>query len=695
MLHTRPEYPANQAIPHGSLLQNQSRPQLVQYSLGGQGQPRQQIMRGSPPFPMSLHSALTGGAPRPNYTQASMRPPPNMSMQNRAPTSVPSMRQINSSQQQQQHQQAQYQAHQMSQQNGLRQMQPRRNSPPNIQMSQTIGMQQQLLNQMNAQRELNSHFQQRHHIQPPSRPMMQRTHAMPMHRMGPIQNNRQQMPQQQQQPQKRVAQIGSIEISDIPLNKEPRLDNQAYVQRNLPPAEIAEIRPSNNLSPQAPKNVSAAIGSVGSDGVQSVRLGNSITLSVCSSNSATSSGQNSPSISPVQQDSLSRHNSPTLPNISNQVSSVLAVRGVTVTRASPPVNSNSPTNSNPSPSHSPLISPQIQPQNHSVIQRGPRSMSPADILRDRNFSPPVISSVRGNTPTQQHNFAVPRAPAPIQRLSQEGSPYALNSSAERPDRPPTVDLTDDNVQAMHANQAQQKIAGLQQAIRRGMPPPGSVRGTSRPFCCNICGVICGTLPALEIHKATSHGAIRINPSNQSTSPNQMGHTASVSPRFGGNLQQTSVRSPLLNRPIPGQGVNLNSPIRQQQATPPILRNPQLMSQFRQQIPCRPNLPNGETNNQEKFLYIPHLDLSRIDSNKMKRLEELGISCIVPLQGNNMTQMGIPVMNLRDHSNNQHVPWDSVLPMGPVHQPVIEQLNGNRGNNNNSNSGHGGPTMRFN
>lgn len=480
----------------------------------------------SPPhYPMSLHNALTGVSGPPKYTQATI-PHRTGTIQQRPSPPPPSghIRQIQYQQQQQQHQQQQNAIHSSNIPNSAR--------VPTMPLSSTIGMNQQVINQMNAERELNNPFQQRlqtHQINPIHQ-SMPRLHQIPQQRIFQQHHNQQQQQQQYQQQQyqqninNRVGQLAqkrpaaqglgsSIEISEVRPNKEPRVvvDNQLLIQRQVRPAEI---RPT-----QVNHNVAAAIGSVGSAGVNSVRLGNSITLSVCPTNST----HNSPATSPALQDlglkQSSRSSSPAQAH-----HSVLAVRGVTVTPASPPITGISPVSS-PSPSHSPVASSltqhQIQQQQKaqaSVIQRGPTSMSPPreNPPRDDNFSPPVISTVRGNVqpattqsiPLQQaaasHNFAIPRPPPPIHRMQYSSSSYGMgvtvNSTAQRPDRPPTVDLTDDDVQT----HAQQRISGVPQNHQMMNPPPirrfvaaqaatfpqqRSSTTMDRLPSCNICGLM--------------------------------------------------------------------------------------------------------------------------------------------------------------------------------------------------------------
>ncbi|OXA63945.1 hypothetical protein Fcan01_02943 [Folsomia candida] len=516
--------------------------------------------------------------------------------------------------------------------------------------------------------------------------------------------------------------------NEVRPNKEPRVvvDNQLLIQRQVRPAEI---RPT-----QVNHNVAAAIGSVGSAGVNSVRLGNSITLSVCPTNST----HNSPATSPALQDlglkQSSRSSSPAQAH-----HSVLAVRGVTVTPASPPITGISPVSS-PSPSHSPVASSltqhQIQQQQKaqaSVIQRGPTSMSPPreNPPRDDNFSPPVISTVRGNVqpattqsiPLQQaaasHNFAIPRPPPPIHRMQYSSSSYGMgvtvNSTAQRPDRPPTVDLTDDDVQT----HAQQRISGVPQNHQMMNPPPirrfvaaqaatfpqqRSSTTMDRLPSCNICGLMFPSILSLDTHKMSNHAIPR---SNQHPPP-----PANVtSPTNGGTRPQqpSPVRSALtMSRPMimPGHG-----------AQPSIVRAPQVpgsvsilrshqptSSQIRSQSPNRPSISNSPVNNNGKYLYIPLLDMGRMDANKMRKLEEIGITCVVPLQGNNtMTQMGIPIMSLRgDMAISQHVPWDSVLPMGPISQATLNEpgngnnrinsFSNNNNNNNTSSNNNGGASF---
>lgn len=664
----------------------------------------QAIHRASPPqYPTSLHNALTGMGTAPHYSSASssIRPGGNMVQQqqssnnNRAPQPGSPMRQMHPNPYQQQ-----------QQQNALRGIHSTVRPQPG-QLGQTIGMNQQMLNQMNAQRELNSQFQQRLAQPQPSMPRLQQS---PQQRPAPPYPHQQ---QQQYRPsplsQKRPApdmSMSCIEINEVRPNKEPRMETSHLQTQQLQQSRQV-VRTSENTRPPAPntsstnsspgpinQNVAAAIGSVGNAGINSVRLGNSITLSVCPTSSANNSPTTSPAlreehppISAKQSMPTGSPSAPVSPATSHQMSSVLAVRGVTVTRASPPITAISPVSS-PSPCNSPVTtsaSPGAHQQIHhhyqhpqaaaaSVIQRGPGSISPEN-PRDRNFSPPVITTVRGNvhpvnnsnSHSPSHNFAVPRPPPPIHRGMGQGVPhqlqhspsYAINSSADRPERPPTVDLTDDNAQAHYNPQTQQRINGIvtqnQQnpSIRRFVTAQtanfGQTSGqqtrplTARLNCpsCNICSLMFPSIQLLEQHKLTQHNVPRTNPQQQvptSTSPGGGATRPQMPPPVGqaqlSHPSASTVRNAGPSRPPlnpghvahhrPPLAPGPNSILRHQQSEPSQM-------QIRSQSPNRPTIPNSPNQNQGKYLYIPLLDLGRLDANKMRKLEEIGISCVVPLQ----------------------------------------------------------------
>lgn len=117
--------------------------------------------------------------------------------------------------------------------------------------------------------------------------------------------------------------------------------------------------------------------------------------------------------------------------------------------------------------------------------------------------------------------------------------------------------------------------------------------------------------------------------------------------------------------IPGRG--------EQNPSPPV-KEPQPLRPANQGTASLP-LVQVPTSTQ-RTLYIPLLDMSRMDPSKLKRLEEFGLCSMIPLQGNDRTlgQIGIPLIlptiNLRDGLDQEQgsMPWDRLQPVGPVVTP---------------------------
>ncbi|CAG7629714.1 unnamed protein product [Allacma fusca] len=414
--------------------------------------------------------------------------------------------------------------------------------------------------------------------------------------------------------------------------------------QSISPASISpdmHFAPSPPNTPTLDKNVAAAIGT----GMSSVRLGNAITLSVCPSSEAQiTATQRSTGVGVNCRGPQKHHYINT-----STVTNALAVRGVTVTPASPPVGGHEQQIRHAEGSNSPIVptSPCSSPTAggpYSVIQRVERT--PNSISPIRNFSPPV-SNPGNQVP---HQFAIPRNPAPRSITNGIGHATAT-ANIERPDRPPTVDLTDDDVlhhhQAMensrhnlhlHHQHSMHHAAASEAAARHArsqLANNGSPQNQYRPpqrnmFPCHQCNSLFSSSQVLEEHKMTVHGY--------------------------GQRGSTQVRMTLQNsRPTADQ-------LRQAQSRH---QTPQMQANLR---PQSPSSSRSSADRASKNLCIPLLDLSRLDPVKLKHLEDIGISCIVPLTGNerNGGIMGIPVMSLRQDGLMSPFPWDSVLPLGPVY-----------------------------
>jgi len=490
--------------------------------------------------------------------------------------------------------------------------------------------------------------------------------------------------------QKRPSSGETMENIDSRPNKQPRVDNQTSsgvspeitISHRVIPGTNTTITSGLSSTTPAQSNQDSGVHS------SSVRIGSSITLSVCPGDD-TRSRQSAIRSNPAVENSVVRSSNP-------QNASVLAVRGVTVSSHSPPIQSKSPVAVNPSPSHSPVAAAS---QNYSgVIQRGPGTVSP-----QRNPSPPVNMPNRGVT----HNFAVPRAPTtmhpsrgptPYQAQQQAGgnSTYSINTTVDRPNRPPTVDLTSDDIQAhqnsqnmalrMHEMQSQiameqRRLMHQQNVQAQANNPNNPAYRGPRPALCMLCNSNFPSTQALEEHKISYHG---VNPAHlRNPNPNL---PAGIRPNPNSGIQIREVRSinpqmaaGAVRAPPPPHSATVSALLRSQ-SQPRSTNSPTRPVQ--QQSAPRSATPPG------KYFYIPLLDLSRVDETKMRKLEEIGISCVVPLQGGNnlMSHMGIPVMNIRNETNlfSQHIPWDSVIPMGPVHQPANSNSGPGPGGNSNSN-----------
>jgi hypothetical protein len=95
---------------------------------------------------------------------------------------------------------------------------------------------------------------------------------------------------------------------------------------------------------------------------------------------------------------------------------------------------------------------------------------------------------------------------------------------------------------------------------------------------------------------------------------------------------------------------------------------------------------GGANGHSRYMYIPLIDMSQMDATRIRRLEEIGITSIVPLHGNDRTleRMGVPIVSLRASGSTAATPWDSVLPLGPIQQ--VNQPGSATGHRSNSANG---------
>lgn len=377
----------------------------------------------------------------------------------------------------------------------------------------------------------------------------------------------------------------------------------------------------------------------------------------------------------------SRHSSgPTSPAAASpsMVANRLAQSGITLTPTapqSPLVPLSPPANPVLSPisegSLSPRGSPRV-PINTSVIQRVPMT----------NISPAAAQPAGGQNET---TFAVPRAPV-LTRTNSTGSGIVTNPGAERPNRPPTIDLTDDEIQSHNAqmratgggavsiDQIQNHEASVQ---RRLAGIPGTGQFPIRPMIqknmqhqqqpphtnkipCALCKSFFPSVEVLNDHLVNYHGqqqfltsppnvqtqqnfrpppvAIRRSPPNTSNPPGNLGPAGpirnNISPR--GPPQLVQMRGPSVIAPS---------------------TRPQEVAQ------------RSQASGDREKLVIPLLNLSRLDANKLRALNDMGVASFIPLEG--ITRLGIPIMRLQPDLPIGHFPHDTAIEIGPV-----ERLGGN-------------------
>jgi len=345
--------------------------------------------------------------------------------------------------------------------------------------------------------------------------------------------------------------------------QESAMNHQPNKQMRVSPMDSNKNNSANSILNVSDSSLAAAIGSAQASGLNSVRISNSITLSVCppSEEVATSSSNNS------------------LINQGGSPNSSVNIRGVTVTPASPPVASISP------------ITP-------------PATRSPKPIFQNAGeMMPPPLHSMR-------------RA---------DGSTVIVNS-AERPNRPPTVDLTHEETTNERAQIALSAAASL-----------GLTNGVgSRPVSCEHCSILFGSWQDLEKHKLTSN----------CRGMNGMGVRRGPIISSVRSMVEPVQRRPAIHNP--------QSVLRPQQ------------NSFQPQQTMRAPAPPQNVNRNvagppaSNYMYIPLLDLTRLDDAKIMKLDELGITSIVPLhEKNGLGSLGIPIMNLRQAVGNGSCPWDNV------------------------------------
>lgn len=220
------------------------------------------------------------------------------------------------------------------------------------------------------------------------------------------------------------------------IQKQARIDPPPYAAQDersrlqlYAPARI-EFQNSANDSVQAQSASRYENGAL--------RIGNSITLSVCpAGDESHNPTQTSPTSSLLRNSIISRQGQrPSGDMNATNIASALAIRGVTVSPASPPTSTATSEASRVMDNGLPLNS-----YNPSSLNEA----NPALMEISSSAAVPVIQnraahgSGANNGPSSPHQFAVPQSP--VVRIQ---SPSRI-SVADRPERPPTIDLTTDEV----------------------------------------------------------------------------------------------------------------------------------------------------------------------------------------------------------------------------------------------------------
>ncbi|CAL8131686.1 unnamed protein product [Orchesella dallaii] len=579
---------------------------------------------------------------------------------------------------QQQMLQQQHEVQQMQQQHRIQQHPVQRQQQQHI-VQQQQHHQQQQQNQVQQQQQHAVQQQQQQHAlqqqhQHSVQQQQQQQHALQQQQQQRHQQQLQQQHQRQQMHYSQQQQLRHQELQKLQQGVEVRIQN-GNGNGKRPAVEVIDVthvnrakQPRIDFGQPEETTITEVNKNVSNDNRQ-LWIPTGLTLSlVPNSDSASPPTQVAPGAHSGGS-SGSRHTSRTSSpaiNSPGTVAAKLSTNGITVTPASP---TRSPPPNNPILSPISDCSPRGSPRTPgtSVIQRAPNAASP--VISTGSGSPSPRTAF---TPPQQNpNFAVPRAPG-LARPNNNG--VGVNPNAERPDRPPTIDLTDDEIQSHNAHmratgggvvteeqlqnhEYQRRLAGIH------------VRNNSqlRSVPCPQCNVYFGSVEIMNEHSVRAHGHSAI----QHPGPNQPQHFRQPNgPQLA--IRRNSPQSASLLNPSILRG---DLPIR----APPRLPHPP----SNQLVPIRG--PNPATRPQELLhrhmiprsdsekLVMPLINLEMSDA-KRRALTDLGVMGFLPLAG--LESIGIPVMRLRPDVSLGHFPHDNAVEVGP-YQPLVPNLRGSQ------------------